>query len=389
MIITRKIIKEDADYQVRKLLSYCFTDTVGWIERLFPLYNNESFHGIYSGKNLSSCLLSRNYKASLYNSVQPLNGIACVASWPEKRNQGHVRRLITEVISDEYREGKIFSALYPFKFQFYEQFGYGMISGFHSCLVSPGNLKVMGKPAGEFIRFNESEEQLADIFAIRDQWTADYNFGIQSSRYPLEKYIADIQWQKGHEYLYIREGNCKANIRFTLHTVGEHQMRLSIQKIAWADAESFQALIYFLHTHRDQCSQIEWRLPSNLPLSLILYEPRINMMIQHHWMARPLNVMKIIELKLQQNPLSGNIIFSIKDEIIADNTGTYLIDGNTLKKEKFNDTNTIPFPIFSSLLFGGCTPGDLKLTGLFTQKFLDPGNQFFRKEYNLYLSESF
>ncbi len=87
--------------------------------------------------------------------------------------------------------------------------------------------------------------------------------------------------------------------------------------------------------------------------------------------------------------MNGSFSFSIKDEIIAENTSTYTIDGDKVNKQSNNSENFIPFEIFSSLLFGGISLEEALLAGFINFEPSGEAFKFFSFNRNIYLSEQF
>ena len=65
-----------------------------------------------------------DYKVWFDGQLAGMGGIGGVASRPEIRRGGHVRRLMTDALAEMNDKGMTFSYLYPFSYAFYEKFGY-------------------------------------------------------------------------------------------------------------------------------------------------------------------------------------------------------------------------------------------------------------------------
>ena len=390
MHIIRLIENEKDQKQYSALAAYCFHDETGWSQLLFPLNSNDKAMGIFDGDKLASATISKGFTSRIFGQTVPSAGISCVVSSPQYRNKGYINQLLSHVIKTDYSEGKLFSALYPFRFQFYEKFGYGSLGAANQYIFRPTDIREPRRSEGQFVSFDGTETQLNDLFSINNKWVKSYDFGIISEAPSVQIFNKMIEKDKHHIFLhYGKKRNCDGCIRFKFNTVKPFYIQLIIVKYAWENPKIFKALLYFLWTHRDQCKEIEWTTPANIPLSWVMDDQRITHKIIYNWMARPLHVKQLIEMKISKQPLQERLIFSIQDEIISENSGTYIIDGISVKKESFSNKNTIPLHVFSSLLFGGISLKEATLAGLIDINVSDAAAALFSLNRNIFISEFF
>ncbi|MEV1287750.1 GNAT family N-acetyltransferase [Micromonospora sp. NPDC049679] len=79
-------------------------------------------------------------RQNIRGTVFPMAGIAGVATHPLARRQGHVRRLLTQLLGEMRDEGHAATALYPFRPSFYERFGYVGFPKPRTVTFSPADL---------------------------------------------------------------------------------------------------------------------------------------------------------------------------------------------------------------------------------------------------------
>ncbi|MBN2442446.1 MAG: GNAT family N-acetyltransferase [Spirochaetales bacterium] len=385
-----KLIKEKKDESAyRELAAYCFSDSIGWTERIFPLEPGDTAYGIFDNDILTSGAMSRSFQIYIFNTLIEMAGIAAVESGPQFRNRGYIRKLIKQIFIDELKKGKIVSVLMPFKHKFYEKFGFGDFGGTTATTFDPENIITRHGCNGEFIRFNGNKEQLSDMYDVHDIWVRNFTGGIISRRKSLAKFKDDLKWLKDHLFLYYKNDECKAYLRYHLNIKAQYTTDLEIKKAAWKDNAGFSGILHFCASHRDQCRQIEWKSPNNIPLHMLCKTPRISQNLLHDYMIRPLDVKKILQLKADFTPATEKITFSIEDEIIPENSGTYIIEGKEVTKTVFNRKNKLPFHIFSSLIFGAYSLKELELSGFTDTSFPITAYSFFQKNHDIYVSEMF
>lgn len=73
--------------------------------------------------------------------VYPMAGVAGVATHPLARRKGHVRALLTELLTRMRDDGCAVSALYPFRPSFYARFGYVSMPKQRTVRLAPGGLR--------------------------------------------------------------------------------------------------------------------------------------------------------------------------------------------------------------------------------------------------------
>ena len=386
----RLIENENDQKQASDLAAYCFVDETGLSKRIFPLGSADRFLGLFDGETLASAVLSKGFLSSLFGEVVPSSGISCVVSSPQYRNRNFVKLLLTKVIKEDYEKGKLFSALYPFLYRFYQKFGYGSLGPASFYTIDPRDIRLTGSPSGQFAPFLGTDKQLDDYYNIHNKWVQTYDFGIVLKKPSIEKFQDQCKFDKDNILLYYgMNGDCEGFIRFHLKTLQPFVIRFELRRIAWAHVEAFKALMHILWVHRNQCQEITWTAPLNVPINWITMEPRIDHKYTFLWMARPLNLQKLLSMKAEKNPINGKFTFSVKDEIIPENSGTYTIEGNTVVQESFQDKNTLTLDAFSSLLFGGISLKEALLAELVNYDFPAEAENFFSINRNIYISEWF
>jgi predicted acetyltransferase len=81
--------------------------------------------GLFENGDLRAAYSIVPYRAHWgQNGVQPVGGIAGVATWAEARGRGHVGALLRHSLEVQRDAGQALSALYPFAWAFYRRFGW-------------------------------------------------------------------------------------------------------------------------------------------------------------------------------------------------------------------------------------------------------------------------
>ncbi|MDZ7794285.1 MAG: GNAT family N-acetyltransferase [Spirochaetia bacterium] len=363
----------------RELIRYCFSDEFSQSAPIFSFLGDEDeAYGLFEQDRLETGIISRDFNSNLWGQPIRLHGITYVASAPEARNKGHVRTLMNRILKDAYEAGFHASALYPFLFQFYAKFGYGSLGARHSYRFTPRDIQaeLLSQVAGTFEPLVSGREELdkpdmIDLFSQRfaeaqqvyNGWTENYSLGIELPM-TAEQQRRYIGSQNEQAYLYRNlEGQAVGYLQYKMRPVGEDNVRIEVQRFAYLTTEGFRALMSFLARHRDQCLEIVLRTPRDVPVHLLMGEPRIKITSDSEWMARPLAVQELLKMKMKQSGYSGTLRFSLQDPMIEANTATYTINSGELSVGAFTGENEISFESFSSLLFGAYSWQQLALAG--------------------------
>lgn len=382
-----KTAKSFKDYL--SLLSLCFYDPAGWIDRLLPLPSTTKTYGIYEGKRLTSGIMSHTYETRIFGVFEKMSGIGGVASYPPSRNRGQIRELLSHILQKNYKAGIPFSSLYPFSFSFYEKTGYGFLGNVQKCSFDPRDIMLTYKPPGEFKLYTGSKKEVEAVHSVIDTWVAFYNFGAKPRRVSAQWLSKFLKFAKETLFIYYEGKTAKAVLQYKLVSNKPFITWMEMRRMAWVDDASFLSLFSFLRSYRDQCENITCLVPPGVPLQQILREPRITMELHANWMARPVNVKRMLELKVLQNPVQHKLTFSVRDELIPSNTAEYVLEGKTVLMRKYKAENEIDFPVFSSILFGAYSLREAVKAGKVRGEFKDAIHDFFRKEPAVFLTEMF
>lgn len=363
----------------RELIRYCFSDEYSQKAPLFSFISDEdAAYGLFEQDRLETGIISRDFNGNLWGQRIKLHGITYVASAPEARNKGHVRTLMNRILKDSYEAGYHASALYPFLFNFYAKFGYGSLGARHSYRFSPQDIHpdLISQVAGTFEPLISGREELdkpdmiglfsqrfAEAQQVYNGWTENYSLGIELPM-TAEQQRRYLGSQNEQAYLYRNlEGQAVGYLQYKMRPVGEDNVRIEVQRFAYLTLEGFQGLMSFLAQHRDQCLEIVLGTPRDVPIHLLMREPRIKLTSFSEWMARPLAVKELLKMRIKQSGFSETLRFSLQDPVIEENSATYTIHTGELSVGAFSGENEISFESFSSLLFGAYSWQQLALAG--------------------------
>ncbi len=376
-----KVINSKKDKeQYIDLIRYCFYIHESESNFLKQLNKDSYAFGYFQDKNLKAAMISHSFTYNLWGQTIAGNGIGAVATYPELRNSGLISKLFELELKKQYKNNQLVSTLYPFKFSFYKKFGYGSLGHYKIINIDPKQINIKKINHGYFKQYNTN---LANkVYFLFNTWACNYDFGIVRDKNENNSIFETYKSKSIHNYVYFdNKGSVTGFIKYEIKEKTKFSKIIYIKYISWKDKEAFEDLLAFLYFHRDQCIEVEWTLPQNIPVELYFNEPRIEQKYVFSWMARPVNLLKLIELKIKNINVNRPFYFSVKDDYIEENTGTYYIDRSEVTKKEYTWENDLFLSDLSSMLFGAYTAKELSI---------DMDCEFFNtKNDNIFISEFF
>jgi predicted acetyltransferase len=375
---------------LKKLATYAFANTGGWIDRLFPLEEGSQILGAFEDGALISSVASRFMFSRLLGKDRPTAGIAMVLTVPEARNKGLVKDLMSRVLRSEHEKGREASFLYPFKFPFYERMGYGYAGGVQRLRFEPSDLLSREK-SGNAYRWEGDLKELGEALALKKVWAGHFEGGVLPDKTDLDRWAKLIESNPEHHlYLFEQEGEMRGYLDYILfHENGKRI--IDVWDVVWRGLETMDSILEFLRAHRDQVHEIRLTLPKVFPFPLMTKSKRMLGPVQgyHDWMFRVLKLETLLQDKQVQTNFQGQWAFSVKDPILESNTGTYSFSDGKLSFQKSLSEQEIPISAISSLLLGAVDFKQAKWADLIPGDFPEPDGELFPLKPNIYLGKAF
>lgn len=223
--------------------------------------------GVFEDGRLASALLVHPLDQAVRGRILPMGGIGNVATFPEQRGRGYVRRLMLSALEAMRERGQVVSMVAPFKESFYGRFGY-----------------VSSQPE---LRLTASLDGLAQ-WLTRDVYPSDY----VTTRVPairvreryceavakmLKQYhgrafrsdVGESEWKSRvsnrEAVILSRDGADVALLQLEKRKHGGWYSRLAITALYSADDRAHEAVLGFLACHRDQIHLIDIDVGADVP----------------------------------------------------------------------------------------------------------------------------
>lgn len=112
--------------QIASLIKYAFGKNNDLLHdnNFMSRYDHSNGYGFFNDDKLTSYIMVNKFKSEVFGHHVPMAGIGYVASYPEYRGQGHISKLVKEILNDLHDEGIPFTNLAPFSESFYRHYGF-------------------------------------------------------------------------------------------------------------------------------------------------------------------------------------------------------------------------------------------------------------------------
>ena len=252
----------------------------------------------------------------------PMYGIGGVASLPEGRRQGNIRKIFEKVFDDIYEKGGVFSHLYPFSHDYYRKFGYetcGYIKRYILPINPARKLKNNGT-AHEFIKSDNVRDKLIEVY---ETYASRHNNMLSRSDKRWDEFF-DVS-MFGLEKLYYwkdADNNIKSWVKFK-----KDGDTVDVYDINWADHESMLGILQFLGMFEGAAGKIKLSAsPEFIPE--LSWNNLYDINIETNWigMNRVVNAKRVLELMRKPVEENGRFIIKVNDCFAKWNNDTYIVE---------------------------------------------------------------
>ncbi|MHA2236859.1 MAG: GNAT family N-acetyltransferase [Candidatus Hodarchaeales archaeon] len=369
----RQLTSEDREAFAR-LGQYAFDPTRNTYEGVVPedwektkphLKDMSQVFGCFDKDLLVSSYAYFTTSVVIRNKEFPMSGIWGVATAPHYRNKGLVRQLIHHTLEKMNKDKIQISSLYPFKFSFYQKFGWKLANINHRYHIE--TKKFSFRPVSDRI--------VREVFELDDLKEVYGNIVGKKYNYMVKRIEAD--WQRkissktpGFFFVcYDAEDNpCGYLIaKFMKHEPSqdegvEHSAQtIYLQEIFWYDRKTKQALFNFLKRHMDHRKYVVFSVSDpNILESLI--EPRIKANeVFPGSMIRVVNVKSVIEAL--DYPNDKEFVLKVNDNVCEWNNKSFnfRVVGGKAKLEETSQSADVTIDIgsLSQMIVGFRTASQL------------------------------
>jgi predicted acetyltransferase len=216
-----------------------------------------------------------------------MGGIAAVSAWPEHRRGGIVASILIRTLSVMKEAGQTISLLGPFSYAFYRKFGWEMAIDRKRLTLEPELFPKIDPSLapGQVIRVGSDIALLAPIY---ERYACLFNGMLHRTKTWTEELL---ERKKGHIAVY---KDVQGVPQGYVHYEAKNDEFL-IHELITLNHEAKLGLWRFIANHDSMVSQVVYMAPVDEALPYLLDNPRIKQQIEPYFMARIVDIEKLVE----------------------------------------------------------------------------------------------
>jgi predicted acetyltransferase len=343
----RTLTEEDRE-SYKKLMRYAFDTSQNSYANLEGPSDKtpiDWFYGAFNKEILVAGVGYIPYDIRLRSQDFKMYGIGGVATKPEYRNRGIIRKIMIKIFQDMYENHIPTSVLFPFKHLFYERLGYKLVDEFVYYHFKISDIK-----------YRETDYYMKEVERINDDIRSVYDKAILKFDYIAKRPEIDY-WRrhyKGNYKFICYNENVPVGyviINFPKNYGNPEWLKypdrtIIIQEAFWLDQMAKQTIFNLLWNHRDQREYIAGYFPVNEIIIDHLNTPRIiERRIFDNSLLRIMDVKAILE-NLRYGIENFSISLKVYDEFCPWNNGIFtIVSKNNSIDVEFNKESNNPVDI--------------------------------------------
>ncbi len=344
------------DYtQVHRLRDYCFPNKyVGTRREDFQYWIEQSTTlGAYDGNKVVGQLFILPLNMTVHGENYKMGGIGFVATYPEYRQQGIIKKLMLEALKEMRQNGQAISVLAPFSVSFYRYFGWELFFEKLHYSIPHFLFPNLGKQVDIMKRmsFEWPDEDLFQYIHDFHNTQALLNNGSM---------LRDGAWWKrierrapdSHFAAYFQEDKIAGYIRYTMQE-GTFMIHDFIAKDMLAE----QAIWRFITSHASSVYTIEGITANDHHFGFQFQEPQFKREVKMDVMVRIVDAFAFMQ-RYPWEDIQEPLYVSLEDAFCPWNECVYKInkDGKVsiIEANSLSDKHMLALPInlFSAMMVG-------------------------------------
>ncbi len=247
-----------------------------------------------------------------------MGGVAGVATWPDARRQGCVRKLLAHSLEEMKKAGQTVSMLYPFSFAFYRAYGWELTIERKQYTLANGQLPKRVDVPGRVSR--PAKPDLATLNAIYETYASRYSGMLaRSDEWWTEKYLS----KAGTCAVYENESGKPEG--YLLYDVKDR--KLTVHDWANVSEPARAALWTYIANHDSMIEETTLTVPIDDPLTFLLADPRIKQEIVPYFMSRIVDAEAFVKMYAWEPGSEGEAVaLRLTDAHAAWNDGTFKLN---------------------------------------------------------------
>jgi predicted acetyltransferase len=253
-----------------------------------------------------------------------MGGIAGVATWPEFRRHGMVKKLLVHALQTMKAAGQTISFLHPFEFPFYRKFGWETYTDFKKYDIPKELILNQFTSSGQMKRTTDWRllDEIYEAYARQFNGTLERDEKWWNQRILKKQATAAIFYNesgKASGYIYYKVKNNELNV----------------EELVFLDEPARRGLWKFIADHDSMIDKVVLKAPSDDQLAYSLANPRIKQEIVPYFMARIVDLVPFLEKFPNTTGLEKQKLeLYVKDEYAPWNNGAFSVKWSSSGKAK-------------------------------------------------------
>ena len=318
-----------------------------------------------------------------------MGGIGGVATLPQYRRGGAIRRCFEAALPDMYARGMTLSYLYPFSNAFYRRFGYELACDEACWRVKLSLLPALDAP-GRWAMLEKGADLTADIRAIDAARNRRYNCAVFAGDTEYGWTGEDPFVTRNYTFVYY-EGDAPLSY-VTIQARPREDLRCL--RLGFNDRRGLMGVLALLKRYAADHGYALLPMPADIDLQGILPEYSlggVERTIVQRGMARVVNVERALALAKMRG--TGTLRVRVSDGQIPGNDGTFEVSfapgtENGVRRTDAAADVELTIQDFSRLIVGGCDLNPDWLPGVRVHCDLEEARKVFHRKPN-YIEQRF
>lgn len=319
----RKILPEE-HVEILKLRSASYNSKKDFSDPEKTKLGYEKIRAVFDDSGMAcSTTAIEPYTIRFNGSNVKMAGIGSVATLPQERNKGYVRKLFSYCFEEMRENEQIFSYLFPFSHPYYRMFGYEVC--YDRQLVSmPLNAFAELKAPGRVEQFIY-EKHIEDVKSIYSCFIENKNLAVvRDDRQWKSLFDKDPYTELYSTYIwYDGDGDPASYISFDSSSSIQNEM--NVCELAFKNYDSLRGLLGFLSKFHPVFKAFKGYLPSFINMTILIPEPILMQReLKTCGMNRIVDVEKVLSY-LKCPDINDSVNIEVSDNSIAWNNGIFAV----------------------------------------------------------------
>jgi predicted acetyltransferase len=294
------------------------------LQNRIKLFKPEQSWGYYIEDQLAAKLFILKLQTWINGCSFDMGGIAGVATWPEYRRHGMVKKLLIHALQTMKTAGQTVSFLHPFEFPFYRRFGWETYTEFKRYEIPKELIVNQFTSSGQMKRTND--------WRLLDELYRAYAQQFNGTLIRDEEYWTRIVIKKASTsaIYYDEAGAAKGYIQFTVKN-----KEMNVEELVFLDEPARRGIWKFIADHDSMMDKVVLKAPVDDELAYLMNNPRIKQEIVPYFMARIVDLVPFLEkLPMTAGLEKRKLELHIADEFAPWNNGAFSVKWNSAGKAK-------------------------------------------------------